>query len=106
MSVVELALFRKHVRSDDFDDDNEYLQHLLDAAEAAVITETNRTKEELIILGGGTFPTPLIHAIMVIGAHWYNQRESVSTAQMHAVPYSLQSLVKPYVKLVDDTEEE
>ena len=38
MAVVSLALFKKHVRADDFADDDEYLEHLLDTAESAVIT--------------------------------------------------------------------
>ncbi len=99
MAVVSLALFKKHVRADDFADDDEYLEHLLETAESAVITATNRTQEELEQMGGGTVPTPIKHAIMMLGAHWYNQRESVSSVQMHAVPDSLQALIKPYRKL-------
>ncbi len=101
MAVVSLALFKKHVRADDFADDDDYLNHLLEAAESAVITATNRTEEELTELGNGEFPTPLRHAILLIGAHWYNQRESVSTTQMHTVPDSLQALIKPYRKLAE-----
>ncbi len=101
MAVVSLALFKKHVRADDFADDDDYLNHLLEAAESAVITATNRTEEELTELGNGEFPTPLSHAILLIGAHWYNQRESVSTTQMHTVPDSLQALIKPYRKLAE-----
>lgn len=101
MAVVSLALFKKHVRADDFADDDEYLEHLLDAAEKAVITATNRSQEELEQMGGGKMPTPIKHAIMLIGAHWYNQRESVSSVQMHAVPDSLQALIKPYRKLAE-----
>ena len=102
MAAVDLALFKKHVRADDFADDDEYLSHLLETAEEAVVTSTNRTREELLEKGNGAFPAPLKHAIMLLGAHWYNQRESVSTAQMYAVPDSLQALVKPYRKLVED----
>ena len=100
MAVVSLALFKKHVRADDFADDDEYLEHLLETAESAVIIATNRTEEELRQMGNGEVPTPIKHAIMMIGAHWYNQRESVSSVQMHAVPDSLQALIKPYRKLV------
>ncbi len=96
-----MALFKQHVRSDDFADDDEYLQHLLDAAETAVITATNRTQAELVEMGGDSFPNPLTQAIMMLGAHWYNQRESVSGVQMHSVPDALQSLVKPYRKLAE-----
>lgn len=101
MAVVSLALFKKHVRADDFADDDEYLEHLLEAAETAVITATNRSQEELEQMGGGKMPTPIKHVIMLIGAHWYNQRESVSSVQMHAVPDSLQALIKPYRKLAE-----
>ena len=101
MAVVSLALFKQHVRADDFADDDEYLQHLLDTAESAVITATNRTQEELEQMGEGKMPTPIKHAIMMLGAHWYNQRESVSSVQMHAVPDSLQALIKPYRKLAE-----
>lgn len=102
MAAVDLELFKKHVRADDFADDDAYLQHLLDAAEVSVTTATNRTEDELKAIGGGEFPKPIVHAIMMAAAHWYNQRESVSTQQMHQVPDSLSALIKPYRKLVED----
>ena len=102
MSVVSLALFKKHVRADDFADDDEYLEHLLETAEISVINATNSTVQELTDDNAGEFPTPLKHAIMMLAGHWYNQRESVSTVQMHEVPDSLQALVKPYRRLVRD----
>lgn len=106
MAVVSLALFKKHVRADDFADDDVYLEHLLTAAEESVITATNRTVEELTGANGGKFPTSLTQAVMMLAAHWYNQRESVSSVQMHEVPDALQALVKPYRKLVSDASRE
>ena len=50
MSVVCLELFKKHVRADDFADDDMYLEHLLDTAQEAVVTATNRTFTELLDL--------------------------------------------------------
>jgi uncharacterized phage protein (predicted DNA packaging) len=102
MAVVDLALFKKHVRADDFDSDDEYLQHLLYTAEVSVINATNRDEEELKTIGNGAFPAPIKHAVMMLAAHWYNQRESVSSVQMHTVPDALQALIKPYRKLVDE----
>lgn len=102
MSVVDLELFKKHVRADDFSDDDEYLQYLLDAAQESIITATNRSVDELNGIGGGNFPKSLQQAIMMLAAHWYNQRESVSSVQMYEVPDSLQILIKPYRKLTDD----
>lgn len=106
MSVVSLALFKKHVRADDFADDDVYLEHLLAVAEEAVITATARTEQELIDGNDGKFPVPLTHAMMMLAGHWYNQRESVSSVQMHEVPDTLQSLIKPYRKLVSDASRE
>lgn len=99
MAIVDLDLFRKHVRADDFEEDDIYLGHLLNAAEEAVIRATNRNQQELMEIGGGVMPTPIIQAIMMLGAHWYNQRESVSTVQMHSVPDALKSLIKQYRRL-------
>lgn len=99
MAVVSLALFKKHVRADDFADDDVYLEHLLETAEVSVVTATNRTMGELTGDNGGVFPLPLQHAVMMLAAHWYNQRESVAGVQMHEVPDSLQALIKPYRKL-------
>ena len=102
MNVVSLDVFKKHVRADDFADDDDYLTELLETAESAVIKATNRSKDELEQMEG-KFPPMLKQAMMMLAAHWYNQRESVSTVQMHAVPDALQALIKPFRKLVDDS---
>ena len=97
--AVKLELLKKHVRADDFADDDEYLQHLLSAAEEYVCTATNRTAEELQN-EESELPATLQQAVLLIAGHWYNQREAVSGVQMAEVPYTLQALVKPYRKLV------
>lgn len=101
MGLVSLTLFKQHVRADEFADDDAYLEHILDTASVAVISATHRTAEELVELGAGELPLPLAQAVMMLAAHWYNQRESVSSVQMYEVPDSLQALVKPYRKLAD-----
>lgn len=102
MATVEIALLKQHVRADDFSDDDQYLAHLLEAAEQSVCTATNRTSDELVELGGGSLPVMLQQAVLLTAGHWYNQREAVSGVQMAEVPYTLQALIKPYRKLVDD----
>mgnify|MGYP002864131965 CR=1 FL=1 len=99
MSATDLNLLKKHVRADDFSGDDDYLQHLLDAAEESVITMTNRTLAELADGETGDLPSSLQHAVLLLAGHWYNQRESVAGVQMHAVPHALEALVKPYRKL-------
>ena len=100
MATVKLELLKQHVRADDFSDDDQYLAHLLDAAEQYVSTATNRSSKELLELGDGeNLPATLQQAVLLIAGHWYNQREAVSGVQMAEVPYTLQALVKPYRKL-------
>ena len=103
MATVDLELLKKHVRADDFADDDDYLAHLLDAAEQYVCTATNREAAELLEMGAGTLPTMLQQAVLLIAGHCYNQREAVSGVQMAEVPYTLQALIKPYRKLANDT---
>ncbi len=105
MATVDIALLKKHVNADDFSDDDEYMAHLLDAAEQYVSNATNRTSDELAEMGGGKLPVSLQHAVLMIAGHWYNQREAVSGVQMAEVPYSLQALIKPYRKLAKTTTE-
>lgn len=104
--MVTLELLKQHVRADDFSEDDKYLLHLLKTATQAVIRDTNRTEQELNNMGNGDLPLPIQHAILLLAAHWYNQREAVSQTQMHAVPYTLQSLIKPFTKLTTCEQEQ
>lgn len=103
MATVDIELLKLHVRADDFSDDDQYLGHLLEAAEQSVCTATNRSSEELVKMGSdGKLPAMLQHAVLLMAGHWYNQREAVSSVQMAEVPYTLQALIKPYRKLASD----
>lgn len=92
-------LLKKQVRADDFYQDDAYLQHLLDAATETIVTYTNREKAELVD-DDGNLPKMLQQAVLMLAAHWYNQRESVSAVAMHEVPDAVQTLVKPFRRLV------
>lgn len=100
MAHVSLEEMKKHVRADDFTADDAYLQQLIDRAEAFIIRATQRSEAELLAAGGGTFPPQLQQAELMLAAHWYNQPETATTAQMSAVPFSVCNLVAQYRKLV------
>ena len=101
MAMLNLALLKKHVRADDFTDDDEYLEHLLETALQYVCQSTNRTSEDLLAMGeAGDYPAPLKQAVLMIAGHWYNQREVASVVNMQEVPYSVQALIKPFRRLV------
>ena len=101
MAIVSKEYLKRWVRID-FDDEDEDLDLLLQDAEESIISWTGRTYDELLGINGGFFPKPLRRAIVLLASHWYNQREAVSTAQMNEVPYSIQSLVKRFVKISED----
>lgn len=93
--------FRRQCSADDGTYDEPYLFDLMEDAFATVIGMTRRTEDELFAMGGGTFPRRLVHAAMMLGAHWYNQRESAAGVQMHPTPYSVETLVRPFRKLTN-----
>lgn len=94
---LSLELFKKHVRADDFAEDDDLLLFYLETAGETVVRDTQRATDELT--AGGELPKPLQQAVMMLAAHWYNQRESVSSVQMHEVPGAVQALVKQYRRL-------
>lgn len=101
MGLVSLELFKKHVRADDFNDDDEQLKQYLDAAERQVIMATNRTEEELTAMGGGKLPPMLVQAVLMIAAAHYATPENTTGVQYHEVPWGATALIKPFRKLAD-----
>lgn len=105
MPVVDLGLFKKHVRADDTDADDALLSQYLAAAEEQVITATNRTREELVEMGGGAFPAMLVQAIMLLAASSYSTPENTAGVQYHELPWGAAALIKPFRKLAEEKTE-
>ena len=99
MGLVDLDLFKKHVRADDLSADDTVLSQYLEAATEFVIRLTNRTQEELLEMGGGKLPAPLVQAVLLIGAANYSTPENAQERQYTEVPYGATALIKSYRKL-------
>lgn len=99
MSVVDLELFKKHVRADDYSADDELLQMILDSAEVEVIRATNRTTDELKEIGGGDLPLPIKQAILMAGAMKFAYPEGLIPSSMQQIPFGVEALIKQYRKL-------
>lgn len=97
-TLTSLELLREQVRADEGGADDTILSHYLQSAEEMVIAETNRELAELA--PEGKLPARLTQAILMLAAHWYNQREAVGGANLKAVPLAYDSLVRPFIKLV------
>lgn len=96
MAELNLTLLKKHVRSDDGTYDDDLLEHYLDSARETVLSYAGRTQEEIGGMGCGNMYT---QAVLMLAAHWYNQRESVSSVNMSQVPDSISVLIKRFQKL-------
>lgn len=83
----------------DYDEDDLYLQQLGKAALSQVFHSTRRPIEDLIEMGGGEFPEELRLAALQLVDHWYRVRAAVTTLNQSPVPYGIEFLIKPFVKL-------
>lgn len=107
MEIISISEIRKQIRIDDFEEEESILTLYGDAAESAVIQNTNRTVEELIAenmnrTGKNEFPSQLKVAILMTCATLYKNRESVTGITQTVVPYGYGYLVKPWIKLIND----
>lgn len=99
MATISLEYFKKWVRADDIDTDDEVLQQCLDSAEAQVVDATNRTKDELLKMGGGeNLPLALQAAVLSLAATWYRDPEAMSSVQVHVSP-QFTAAIKRFRKL-------
>jgi len=98
-----LPLFRTQCNADDGNYDEAYLLHLLETAIEEAVSQTRRDERELMEdYGDGELPRRVVQAAMMIGAHWYNQREAAAAQDYKPVAFAVSSLLAPYRRLVKD----
>lgn len=92
---VSLAMLKKNVIAEDFDDDDELLAFNLDAAELDVIGMTQRDESELID-ADGNLPANLQRAIILLASFHYNNRSGSTPAEASGLYNLLWSIVNQY----------
>ena len=97
--LADLTIFKKHVRADDFTEDDELLAFYLKAATDCVVNATGYTLDELERIPSAEFPDAIREAIYMRGASMYAYKEDVDSATLGVLPFSLQAIVKPYCKM-------
>lgn len=95
---LTLEELRSHLRVD-YDHDNEQILRLGKTALSHIVNATRRSVEELVELNNGEFPEELKLAALELAAHWYRCPEPVSSIEQKAIPYMLDLLIKPFVRL-------
>jgi hypothetical protein len=74
----------------DYSDDNTILQSFLDSATLAVWNYLD------IDSGVTLYPNNINQAIILLAAHFYNNRNMISMAQGTELPYTFKFLLSPY----------
>lgn len=92
---VRLAMLKKNVIAEDFDDDDELLAFLLEAAEREIVGMTQRDEADLVD-ADGNLPADLQRAILVAASFHYNNRAGSTPAEANALYNLLWSVVNQY----------
>ena len=117
LQIVTLDELKTQMRVEESIEDSLITQYGI-AAERQIIGDTRRSLDELCVMGykeyHGTevpegitpgvawFPSPLKVAILMFTANLYRNREPVAAGvTVQAIPYTLEVMVKPYVKLAE-----
>ena len=85
----------------DYNNEDELLEGYGESAEDTILNICNRTYEDLIE-EYGKVPAPLVQASVMLVEVSYQYRSPVSEYNLAQVPYAFDMLVKPYIRLADD----
>lgn len=99
---VSLDKVRSHLNLDEFyHEDDEYLVHIINAAEDAVAKRLNQhSLSRIVDPHTGYLPESVVHAVLLLVGSWYAARETFSNQSVSQLPHSfdfLADLNKNYV---------
>lgn len=105
MKWLTLDYIKQHSRIE-YDCEDNLLTLYGEAAEETVLNICSRTYEELKAMGtDNKMPAPIIQASLMLVDHSYQQRSPVSSLNMASVPYTFDTLIKPYMNLCPTVQE-
>lgn len=98
MKYLTLELIKAHSRIE-YDCEDTLLELYGEAAEDTVCELTRRSYDDFLS-EYGEMPKAVVQASLMLVDVSYSQRSPVGVQQMHAVPYTFDLLIKPYMKLL------
>ena len=105
MKWLTLAKIKQQCRIEpDFTEEDTLLEMYGESAEDVLLNHLNRSYENLMEVYGH-IPAPLIHASLMLVDVSYQHRSPVSPQNMSIVPYTFDILVKPYMRLANNYNE-
>lgn len=94
---LNLYQVKKHLNIDeDYTDDDEYLVDLINVSEAVVSKHIDDNLNEVAEANGGELPSPLVHAMLLLIADLYQNRETVAYTTINELPLSYKYLLSLY----------
>ena len=106
MKWLTLERIKQQLRIEpDMHDEDSLLEMYGESAEEVLLNYLNRSYEEVSEVYGGV-PVPLQHASLMLVDTSYQYRSPVSAQSMSLVPYTFDILIKPYMRLTDQKEED
>ena len=96
MTIITLEEIKANSRIEGNAEDT-LLESLGEAAEVTVLNLIERTQED-IEAEFGKVPAPIRQAILMYAAHLYNHRGIVNPTALYNVPYSIDAMIKPYIR--------
>lgn len=97
MKYLSLELMKAHSRIE-IDCEDELLELYGEAAEDTVCELTRRSYDDFLAEYGAV-PKAIVQASLMLVDVSYQQRSPVGVQQLHAVPYTFDLLIKPYMRL-------
>ena len=95
--MIDLADIKRHLNVD-FDDDDDLIRSMIDAAVASVENSIGAPLAG-VVQEDGSLPSDLKHVIRIMTAKLYEYREGNTYGRVQEVPYTLAHLLAPYIKL-------
>ena len=96
MTIITLEEIKANSRIEGNAEDT-LLESLGEAAEVTVLNLIERTQED-IEAEFGKVPAPIRQAILMYADHLYNHRGIVNPTALYNVPYSIDAMIKPYIR--------
>lgn len=81
------------------DEQGSFVRFLDDFTSPTVYDDRSDAVSVTFVAGYGaasSVPAPLVTAIKMLVAYWYQHREAAGTAELHAVPFAVEALTDPY----------
>ena len=96
MRIITLQQIKDNSRIESTVEDA-VLEQIGDAAEEMVMNLMDRTYED-VLAEFGEIPAPIVRACLALAEHLYNHRGIVSQQSLSAIPYTIDAMIKSYIR--------